>query len=110
MKTRQEYLDQKVTHDEYYSQFVTDCIYLAVFNRFNKALLKSAYSEDKSFNTIPLRFWDSLANNNLHLFYSIKDHLALCGEINTLAVRVRILKQAARQIATSEIVKRQERV
>jgi hypothetical protein len=58
MKTRKDYMDNKISHDEYYSQFVNDGVKQAVLNHIGKdRLLKS---KDEHLNDIPIKLWDEL--------------------------------------------------
>jgi len=91
MKTRQDYLDGKISHREYYGQFVTDSIKKTVLQFIGRK--KIVLSQDDSFNDIPLARWDdlpTLAPSGL-LMHEAGDYLTLAG-------KVCIYKEAARQI------------
>ena len=94
MKTREAYLQGKCSHEQYYSQFVTAHIKLAIKNTFTIDQLKNALKQDKNLNNIPLHLWDSLAMRVD--FPSLKAF----GDYLTLAGKVCILKEAARQMLT----------
>lgn len=94
MKTRQEYLDGKCTHEEYYNQFVDSRVKQIVLTRHTKEDLKKAYSKDESLNSISIRVWDSLAENIRYKGPELKE----VGDYLTLSGSVCILKAAARQI------------
>jgi hypothetical protein len=93
MFTRKDYLDGNCTHQEYYSQFVTDGIKRLVTQNFDIKTLQKQFEKDEYFNGMELRLWDKLT----HLFQCNK---VMCehGDYATLAGRVCILKEAARQI------------
>jgi len=87
--TREDYLNKKCSHEEYYQQFVTDQSIYLVLSMFDNETIKEAYLIDKHLNNLPLEKWDFLA-----------DYL---NTKNTLAEKVCILKQSARHIiSTSE--------
>ena len=81
--SRQDYLDKKCSHSEYYSQWVTDATRATVTRNFGQKINQSA---DSFFNDIPLIEWDRLAFG-----------LSRSPD-NSLASRVCVLKEAARQI------------
>jgi hypothetical protein len=59
MKTRKQYMNKEVSHQDYYAQFVTETILDTVRSRIGtKRILKST---DPHFNDIPLQLWDNLA-------------------------------------------------
>lgn len=61
---RQDYMNKKCTHDEYYSQFVND----GVLNTVNMFIGsdKIKRSTDEHFNDIPLNKWDAMADSLRH--------------------------------------------
>ncbi len=89
MFTRQDYLDKKCNHRQYYAQFVDAALIAAVLNRIGKELKSST---DDNLNDIPLARWDGMAR-------SIRPGASLnkAGDYPTLAGQVCILKEAARQ-------------
>lgn len=91
MFTRAQYMASECTHSEYYGQYVTPEIKQRVSRTFGKNQLVTAYSTDKWFNNISLRKWDTLALQT-YLAPPVED------EFWTLATRVCVLKEAARQI------------
>ena len=93
MKTREDYLNEKCTHKEYYSQFVTEDIKKMVVNAFGVENLKLALSHDEYMNTIPLKMWDRLSYS-----VSIMKQMRAHGDYQTLAGTVCTLKEAARQV------------
>lgn len=58
MITRQDYINKKATHEDYYSQFVDDSVLDTVKSFIGESVIKN--STDKHFNDIPLKEWDSL--------------------------------------------------
>jgi hypothetical protein len=95
MKTRQEYLSQKCTYDDYYGQFVTPAIQKAVATRIGIDRLKRAYAEDEHLNTIPLATWDSFSR--VIAVSSVLDKMKEAGDFLSLAGIVCIAKRAAKQ-------------
>lgn len=95
MKTRQQYLDGKCTHSEYYGQFVTKGLKEDVKRWIGED--KILKSENEHFNDIPLHIWDSFMQVLRH--YSLSAKLKEVGDAGlTLAGCVCIAKEAARQI------------
>lgn len=92
MFTRKQLMNRECSHQEYYSQFVTPWIKQLVVKSIGiERLLKST---DPYLNDIPLREWDSLSFG----FMISKEQLKKCGDFETLASKVCILKQAANMI------------
>jgi hypothetical protein len=87
--TRNDYISGKVTHDEYYAQFVTPSIYKLVEYHFGRKVLEDAYKKDESLNTIPLHRWDNLAGD-------------IVG-FDNLSMKVCTLKRAAKMIVNNEV-------
>ncbi len=89
MFTRQDYLDKKCNHRQYYAQFVDARLIAVVSNRIGKEL---RLVKDENLNYIPLARWDEMAK-------SIRPGAGLkkAGDYQTLAGQVCILKEAARQ-------------
>ena len=80
--SRDQYLNHECTHREFYGQFVTQIIKSRVENRIGiEAILKS---EDKYFNDISLKTWDSI--------------VGCFAAHTTLAEQTCILKEAANQL------------
>lgn len=92
--TRQDYLDGKCTHREYYSQFVTNGIKNSVLSSFGDELFSS---KDEHFNDIKLTRWDMLANYAVR-GNGVSEKMKERGDYLTLAGSVCILKEAAKQI------------
>lgn len=95
MITRQDYLNKKATHREFYAQFVTPELKKQVLQSIGIEKLKSA-ANDEHLNSIPLSFWDSMAGYARTDF--IVNKMKECGDFLTLAGCVCILKEAARQV------------
>ena len=93
MFTREDYLNKKCTHDEYYSQYVTEGTIYIVENYFGRDKLIEAFAEDEHFNSIPLHRWDSLTQFVAGAFITKMKEL---GESNSLSALVCIIKTAAR--------------
>lgn len=96
MYTRNQYLINQCTYNQYYDQFVTERLKNAVSRNFTAAKLVKAYDRDEYFNNIPLDEWDKLAyyceSSDMRKMY------ASCGEYVTKAVAVCTLKQAAKHV------------
>ena len=59
--TRQDYLDGKCTHREYYAQFVNGEVKRIVGDRIGMS--KILASTDDNFTNVPLKYWDRLHGN-----------------------------------------------
>lgn len=104
MFTREDYMEGKCTHDEYYAQFLggensyTNAFDL-ILGRWKKEEIKKAYKEDPSFNTLPLNGWNVIG-------WDVLSESLICrpfrefGDVPILAGKVCILKRAAKIIAT----------
>lgn len=57
--SRKDYMNGICSHDEYYSQFVTDGVIRTLERHIGKAEIED--STDPHFNDIPLGRWDALA-------------------------------------------------
>lgn len=89
---RQDCLDGKVSHREYYAQFVNEYVRArAVSSIGMRSLLDST---DKHFNDIPLHRWDSIDASYLGLTEAFK----AAGDYVTKAGLVCVFKEAAKQI------------
>lgn len=84
--SRQDYINGKVTHEQYYDQFVSDTVVNLLFH-LREDIKKSRHER---FNDISLHRWDAIADSN-------KGYFVVDGKYS-LAAAVCILKQAARQI------------
>src|SRR2546423_64659 len=92
--TRGDYLNNKVTHQEYYRQFVDQGIIDLVVRQFKLDKLVKAYEQDVHLNNIPLQRWDALVyviDSSL-----VRNKLAAAGDFFSLAGGVCILKEAAK--------------
>ncbi|SHG04484.1 hypothetical protein [Dysgonomonas macrotermitis] len=90
--TRKQYLNGEATHDEYYSQFVTDATINMLLRFLSKERLTEAYNENPNLYSIKLQVWDDLPL----IAYTYKMREA--GDWPTPAGKVCILKCAARMI------------
>jgi hypothetical protein len=91
MKTRQQYLNHECTHREYYAQFVTNATRSAVLERIG---IDRLLSNAEDLNRIPLSTWDGLM-----IFYRLTtEKLRLAGDFQSMAGKVCIAKEAARQL------------
>ncbi len=90
-------MNGKVSHADYYGQFVTLEIKAMVETALGYRLRN--YPHDEHLNDIQLAIWDNLAGSR-KLARMQGDYRSTlnAGEDNSLATQVCILKQAARQI------------
>lgn len=94
MYTRQDYLDHKCTHREYYAQFVNDLQKRMIFEVWSAKELARAWEDNEAFNTHETKVerWDRIA---CPIDHRIMDE---AGEHSAKAMRVCVLKEAAKQI------------
>lgn len=94
MYTRQDYVDHKCTHSEYFRQFVNSMQKRMILSRWTAEELAKAWENDEAFNTqfTPIREWDKI------LCPVDPRLLDAVGESSTPPTRTCILKEAARQI------------
>ena len=94
MYTRQDYLNHKCTHREYFAQFVNGLHKRIVLERWTTKELARAWENNEAFNTrvTSISQWDRLPCPTDHRL------LDAVGEHSTPSTRVCILKEAARQI------------
>ena len=90
MITRQDYMNGKNTHREYYAQFVTADTILTVKRCIGETRIVE--SKDENLNDIHLNCWDNIP------CYGLNAKLNECGDSLTLAGKNCIHKEAARQI------------
>lgn len=96
--TRQDYLDNRCTHEQYYDQFVNLHVKNLVIGTIGR--LNIVRSTNEAFNDIPLRQWDSL--QSLIMGAVGRKKFAELGDVPTLGSCVCIAKAAARQIRDAE--------
>jgi len=101
MKTRKQYLDGEVSHREYHAQFVNGIIKANVLNAVGLDRLMS--STDPHLNDIPLAIWDAIP------VFNVDKPMREAGDYLTLAGKVCICKEAARQIIEENKLKESER-
>lgn len=94
MKLRKDYMEKRITHAEYYGQFVSPAIKSMVLSGFSLAELLA--SKDSSLNDLPLARWDLLAGGMGSTLCAGK--LQEAGDMPSLGSAVCILKTAAHQI------------
>lgn len=94
MYTRQDYLNHKCTHSEYFAQFVNDMQKRIILERWTAKELARAWENDEAFNTrlTSIAQWGRLPCPTDHRL------LDAAGEHSTPSTLVCILKEAARQI------------
>ncbi len=91
MFTRKDYLNECCTHQQYYSQFISDYTRHAVRETLGIARIKS--STDPHFNDIPLHLWDLIP-----IGYRPAQLMKQVGDTMTAAGKICICKEAARQL------------
>jgi hypothetical protein len=101
MYTRQNYLNKKCSHREYYSQFVNEAVRRRVQYCIPKDKLL-ACKDLENFNDIPLAKWDMILTSTFLGLGAIKKKLKEAGDSSTLAGLVCIAKEAAKQIVENE--------
>lgn len=94
--THKQCMDNEITHEQYYRQFVTDETIRTVLRYYIKERLVKELNADKHLSGIKLDIWDRMPLNAAT--YKMKD----CGDRLTSAGKVCILKQAAKMIIESE--------
>jgi hypothetical protein len=92
MFTRNDYLEGKCSHREYYAQFVTETTKSALLAHTTVKALQSS-NDKKNLSDFSLVFWDSL-----HLPYGTITKMKEAGDCYSMASNVCIFKEAARQI------------
>jgi len=97
--TRQQYLSNDCTHEQYYNQFVNDTIISRVSQFIGVDKIKAAMQHERELNSIPLAKWDIVAYN----LYDVSAKMKECGDYLTLAGGVCIAKAAARLIYNNEL-------
>ena len=95
MKTRKQYINGDCTHDEYYGQFVSRGVILAVERMVGATRIVE--SQDQHFNDIPLHVWDALNAPIRHICGQSISEANGSGGIS-LSDTVCVAKQAAKQI------------
>jgi len=95
MLTRTQYMSNEVTHDEFYSQFVTPSLISMIKNRIGRSRILT--STDRHFNDIPLREWDALVQ---FVRTSVGSKISRANEGGGTSISdcICVLKQAARLI------------
>ena len=96
--TRQQYINNQVTHREYYAQFVTAGVIQLVKSAFKMSELVEG--KDQHFNNTLLFRWDRLMSV---VPFEINSKLKACGDGPTLAGVVCILKEGAMQIVEEKL-------
>jgi hypothetical protein len=94
MITRQDYVNQKATHREYYGQFVSAGVKSWVLQTFTKQELMQ--STDPNLNDLPIDRWDRVIPSPVP--FTLVSRMTMVGDYATLGGLVCIAKEAARQI------------
>ncbi len=99
MKTRQDYLEGRCEHSEYYGEIAKVCG-VAFTDSADIARFKRALATDSNLNSIPLAWWDGRAAalmtyNGAAVRRALKER----GDFYSMAGGVCILKEAARKAA-----------
>lgn len=90
-------IHQKVTHEEYFAQFVNDKLKRFIKNQFGIEKLKIHFSVNMfEPGYINLEEWDNLVGPTG--YYISKSQLKEAGENNSISTYICILKQAARMV------------
>lgn len=101
MKTRTQYLNDEISHFDFYAQFVDERVKNIVRHGLkldgHLENLKQKLSEDKNLNNIHLSFWDSFSWSFRET--DIPRKMKLAGDYLTLSGVVCIAKTAAKILA-----------
>jgi hypothetical protein len=98
--TRQDYMERRVTHREYYASVAKDAGVAFHDGPFIERVRKALAAGDEHLNTIPLDEWDRRASGPTpHLSSAFKRH----GDFWSLAGAVCVLKEAAKQAAEATV-------
>lgn len=95
--SRQDYLNGKCTHRQYYAQFVNAITKSRVANWFGVEQIKEALQTDEHLNNIPLAKWDGFVT--CKQLINVSQKMKAAGDYLTLAGGVCIAKEAAKQLA-----------
>lgn len=118
IRTRKQYMDREISHQDYYAQFATEETLRSVEQTFGLETLRTELAKDLHLNGIPLERWGSLAwtpvnrhgspvhrrvqgNDSGPFRASIpfnRDAITAAGESITRATLVCIAKEAARRV------------
>ena len=96
--TRQQYMDNECTHEQYYRQFVTAAMKREVANTFGVDRILRAMDQDAkkgNLNAIPLAEWDRVG---LRFRAVLHAPMREAGDGISLAGLVCVMKQAARML------------
>jgi hypothetical protein len=99
MITRDDRLNDRATHEEYYAQFVTPEVREIVVRHFGLSELREAYAKDKNLNNLPLSHWDHLTYS---LPWDVVENLRRIDGVASLCNGVCTLKEAAREMILSD--------
>jgi len=91
--TRKEYMEGKISHEEYYGQFTNKEFSKRVARIIGEEKLRT--STDPHFNDIPLKKWDVIS-----VPLGTAEKMKECGDYLTQAGIVCIAKLAARQFVS----------
>jgi len=100
--SRKDYMNKKVSHNEYYAQFITPSLVMLVKSHVGEERIMK--SKDEHFNDIHIWVWDKAAEMmNRSLYSELAESNASTTANNipsiSLSDKVCLLKAAARQIA-----------
>lgn len=110
MKSRQEYLADKISHRDYYAQFITTGMIEQVKNKIGVDRIKA--SKDEHLNDIPLKLWDSLSGCIFRgsqliakpfVTHKFTELLKQADEGVSPATLVCVYKEIARQLAEGKL-------
>lgn len=91
MFTREDYMDDKCTHRQYWAQFVTAETRARVLAAFGRERLVNT-EDQRHFNSIPLKEWDRIGVS------MVRGTMEKHGDYLTQSGEICILKEAAKQI------------
>ncbi len=95
MFTRDDYMQKKCSHREFYAQFVTTSLRDLVRSRIGEVAIKA--SIDDHLNDIPLCRWDAMQNLIIPRIHTVHKQMGYSGGAS-LSDCVCVAKEAAKQI------------
>lgn len=114
MNTRKDYLDGKISHREYYAQFITSKMVEQVKNIIGIDRIKA--SKDEHLNDIPLKLWDGLSGCEFRIIGGEEklaskpkvshEFIELCKQANegiSPSTLVCVYKEIARQLTENKL-------
>lgn len=99
MKTRQDYLDGKISHRDYYAQFITATMVQQVIDNIGIERIKN--SKDEHLSDIPMKEWDALSGHGWRISGGQE---VMTGRIQYSVTFRDLCKQANEGISSSTMI------